>query len=81
VDVIEDGASGLLVPPGDAQALAAGLATLAADPDRRLAMGRRGRGVVLSRFDVEDSLDRYRSLFHELGSRAAGPPPTKGAGA
>jgi glycosyltransferase involved in cell wall biosynthesis len=78
VDVIEDGASGLLVPPGDAQALAGALATLASEPDRRLGMGQRGRQVVLSRFDVEDSIDRYRSLFHELSSRAAGPPAANG---
>jgi glycosyltransferase involved in cell wall biosynthesis len=81
VDVIEDGASGLLVPPGDAQALAGALATLGSDPDRRLAMGRRSREIVLSRFDVEDSVDRYRSLFQELRSRAAGPPPANGGGA
>jgi glycosyltransferase involved in cell wall biosynthesis len=81
VDVIEDGASGLLVLPGDAEALAGALATLASDPGRRLAMGRRGRDVVLSRFDVEDSVDRYRGLFRELSARAAGPPPASGAGA
>jgi glycosyltransferase involved in cell wall biosynthesis len=78
VDVIEDGRSGLLMLPGDAPALAGALLTLASDPARRRAMGMRGRDVAVSRFDVEDSIDRYRSLFHELCPRAAGPRAARG---
>jgi phosphatidyl-myo-inositol alpha-mannosyltransferase len=41
--VLEDGAEGYLVPPKDAAALADALGKLAADPDLRREMGRRGQ--------------------------------------
>jgi len=68
VDVIEEGASGLLVPPRDASALASALRTLVADPERRRQMGRRAREVARDRFDLEDSVSRYVALFRELGA-------------
>jgi glycosyltransferase involved in cell wall biosynthesis len=70
VDVIEDGQSGRLVPPGDADALAAALRELLADPARRAAMGEAARRVAVQRFDVLDSVERYRSLFREVASRS-----------
>ena len=68
VDVIEEGASGLLVPPRDAAALASALRALGADPERRRQMGRRAREVARDRFDLEDSVSRYVALFRELGA-------------
>jgi glycosyltransferase involved in cell wall biosynthesis len=68
VDVIEDGRTGLLVPPADADALAEALEALLADPGRRAALGAGGRARVKERFDVEVSVDRYRALFHELAA-------------
>lgn len=66
VDVIVEGRTGLLVPPGDVDALAAAVASLVADPARREALGTAARAFVGERFDVESSVDRYRALFHEL---------------
>jgi glycosyltransferase involved in cell wall biosynthesis len=63
VDVVEDGRSGLLVPPGDRGALAEGLRALATHADRRAGMGREARRVALARFDERDALDRYRAVF------------------
>jgi glycosyltransferase involved in cell wall biosynthesis len=68
VDVIEEGASGLLVPPRDAAALASALRALVGDPERRRQMGRRAREVARDRFDLEDSVSRYVALFRELGA-------------
>ena len=65
--MIEDGASGLLVPPGDAAALASAMRTLLADPRRRERMGRRAGEIARDRFDLEDSVCRYAALFRELG--------------
>ncbi|SFD81425.1 Glycosyltransferase involved in cell wall bisynthesis [Actinopolyspora alba] len=45
-----DGTTAELVPPGDAEALAAGLGTLLADPSRRAALGEAGRQRVLTRY-------------------------------
>jgi glycosyltransferase involved in cell wall biosynthesis len=68
VDVVDDGRSGLLVPPGGVEPLAAAMAALAGDPARRAAMGREARAVAVSRFDERDVLERYRALFGELSS-------------
>jgi glycosyltransferase involved in cell wall biosynthesis len=72
VDVIEDGVTGLLVPPGDARALEDALEALLSDPGRRGEMGRRARERALRLFDAETSLPRYRTLFHEVARAAAG---------
>ena len=49
LDLVEHGVTGLLVTPGDAGALAAAVAELAASADRRAAMGLAGRLAVLGR--------------------------------
>jgi glycosyltransferase involved in cell wall biosynthesis len=69
VDVIDDGVTGLLAEPGDPVGLAEALAALAADPERRAAMGVAARARVLERFDLEDSVGRYRCLFREVAAR------------
>lgn len=45
-DLIEDGVTGLLVPPGDATALAGALEALQADPGLRARLGGAGRAAV-----------------------------------
>ncbi|MBZ0129771.1 MAG: glycosyltransferase [Rhodobacteraceae bacterium] len=51
-ELVEDGISGFLVPPGDEAALADKLAILLADPARRRAMGKAGRAKVRAAFDI-----------------------------
>jgi glycosyltransferase involved in cell wall biosynthesis len=66
-DVVRDGTDGFLVEVGDTDGLAAHLAELARDPDRRIEMGERGRARVFERYAVDrlvDDVDRlYRSLL------------------
>ena len=52
-EAVEDGESGLLVPPGDPGAFADALEVLLGDPAMRDRYGRRGRTVVEERFDVD----------------------------
>jgi glycosyltransferase involved in cell wall biosynthesis len=52
--------------------LAAALRTLLADPARRADLGAAARAAACSRFDLRDSVDRYRFLFRELGARRPG---------
>jgi len=70
-DVIRDGVDGFLVDPADGDALAARLAELAGDPQRRSEMGAAGRARVLERYAVDrlvDDIDRlYRRLLGERG--------------
>ena len=49
-EVLDDGVGGYLVPPGDGQALAARIATLAADPGLRARMGAHNRRIVATRY-------------------------------
>jgi glycosyltransferase involved in cell wall biosynthesis len=51
-EVVEDGETGFLVPPGDLAALAGKLVRLARDAGLRERMGRAGRERVATRFDV-----------------------------
>ena len=55
--------TGLLVPPGDASALAAGLRRLIADPVRRTRMGTAGRERALERYDEAKVLTRTLDLL------------------
>jgi glycosyltransferase involved in cell wall biosynthesis len=76
-ELVEDGVSGLLVPPGDADALARALAQLVADHAlrRRLGQARRKR-FLAGRFSLdtvaEATLDVYRRVLREHGHAAVG---------
>jgi glycosyltransferase involved in cell wall biosynthesis len=50
LDLVADGETGLLVPPGDATALRSALERLLADPDLRRRLGEAGRERVRERF-------------------------------
>jgi glycosyltransferase involved in cell wall biosynthesis len=56
-EVIEDGHTGLLVPPEDPDALAHALATLRADPAARARLGAAGRAYVTARHGVAAMAD------------------------
>jgi glycosyltransferase involved in cell wall biosynthesis len=68
-DLVVDGATGLLTPPGDDAALAAALAALADDPEKRRRFGS-AAGLRAVRFDVSTMVESYAALFEESGRRA-----------
>jgi glycosyltransferase involved in cell wall biosynthesis len=68
-ELIEDGVSGLLVPPGDEEALTRALLDLLGDPARRASMGRRGQEIAAARFSVERMVASTEDLL--LGLLAA----------
>ena len=57
VEIIEDGVNGVLVPPGDPNALAHVLATLIADPSERHALATTGYAAALERFSLRTMLE------------------------
>lgn len=71
-EVVRDGETGLLVPPGDEAQLAAALVALCADVERRKALGARGRERVLGHFAPHQRAERILGLYHELLQPLAG---------
>jgi glycosyltransferase involved in cell wall biosynthesis len=71
-EVIEDGRTGLLFPPGDEGALAEGLCALAGDRGRARRLGEAARERVEARFDVRRMADIYHRHFLELLRRGPG---------
>jgi glycosyltransferase involved in cell wall biosynthesis len=64
-DIVEDGVTGLLVPPADPVRLAAALAGLGADHDRMVRFGAAARARVRSRFSAEAVLPQLESIYGE----------------
>ncbi|HEX4645960.1 MAG TPA: glycosyltransferase, partial [Verrucomicrobiae bacterium] len=62
-ELIEDGVSGLLVPPGDAPALAAKLELLLGDFKLRQTLATQGRKVIEERFDRRSNVARLKKLL------------------
>ena len=62
-ELVEDGVSGLLVPPGDEAALAAALRRMAERPDERRRLAAEGRRRVASEFDVRRTAEELERLF------------------
>jgi glycosyltransferase involved in cell wall biosynthesis len=65
-EMIRDGETGVLVPPGDASALRAALAALRADPDRRARLGAAAAEDVRARFPRENPARRFEELYAQL---------------
>jgi glycosyltransferase involved in cell wall biosynthesis len=63
-DITHDG-NGILVPPGDAEALAAALAALLADPDRRTRLGAAARETYEARFSPAAFSGALGALYRE----------------
>ena len=70
-EITHDGETGFIVPPGDADALAAALSRLIADADLRLKLGARAVDVVARDFDAECNALRLLELLKQVAKRAA----------
>ena len=64
-DLVEDGATGLLIPPGDAGALAAAVKALLDDPARAGAMGRAGRDRWEKHYSLAPFFERTQTVYDE----------------
>ena len=71
-EMITDGVTGLLVPPHDADALAAGITRLLVDHSFADTIGRAGHDVVHDRFCIELMVDAIQSIYDE-GARTVRP--------
>ncbi len=64
-DLVEHDVNGLLVPPGDEKALAAGIRQLIDDPEKAKIMGQRGRELC-HQFSLESMVDKLDNLYKDL---------------
>jgi len=68
-EVVADGETGLLVPPGEPEPLAEALNVLLRDPDRAEAMGQAGRKRAVSEFGWPAIAAQTADLYAELTTR------------
>lgn len=71
-DIVVDGQTGFLVPDADVAAMADRLAELAADPDRRSAMGRAARSRAEQEYSVATMAQRFTDVYRRLARRPRG---------
>jgi glycosyltransferase involved in cell wall biosynthesis len=69
-EAVDEGRTGLLVPPEDPRALGAAIAELAGDVDRARRMGVAGRARVLAEFSMERMAEAYEALYVEVAPHA-----------
>jgi glycosyltransferase involved in cell wall biosynthesis len=68
-EVVQNGRTGFLVPPKDAQMLARVLRRLILDPDLRRRMGTEGRRRVENAFSFEKEMTAYETLYGSVLAR------------
>jgi glycosyltransferase involved in cell wall biosynthesis len=73
-EVVEDGVTGRLVTPGDAEGLARAALGLIEDATTHEAMGRAARERCTTRFDISAVAPSYLALYRELEDGHAGRP-------
>ncbi len=72
-EIVTDGATGVLVAPGDHRALAAALAGLATDPGRARRLGAAAALDIRARFTPERLLKRTQAIYETLLNRQGEP--------
>jgi glycosyltransferase involved in cell wall biosynthesis len=65
-ELIDDGITGLLVPAGDARAVAAGLERILGDRDLAMRLGGAARRKVERGFSIVGQIDRLVALWSEV---------------
>ncbi len=66
-ELVTHGSSGLLVPPGDPDALTCAIAKVIGNPSRATAMGISGRAQVETAFNLKTEAKRLKTLLDEAG--------------
>jgi len=70
-EVIEDGVSGLLVPPGDARALADAIERVLGDGLLQRRLGREGRQRIVEQFSWRETAVQTLALYQQVRSERA----------
>ncbi len=70
-EVVEDGRTGLLVPPFQPNKLAGALISILGDPVKARLMGERGRQIVEERFHFRNFVQAHERMYRELSEKSA----------
>lgn len=70
-DIIAAGVTGLVVPSGDSNSLAAAVIALIADPVKRQSMGLAGRQMVMERYSSNRMVGELKAVYSRLVERAS----------
>ncbi len=65
-DILIENETGLLVPPGDADALSRAIRQLLADPDQAQAMGAAGRRIAETNYSIEHQIEQLTDLYDSI---------------
>jgi glycosyltransferase involved in cell wall biosynthesis len=65
-EIVEEGVTGILVPPGDAEAMAEAIGALLQDEDRAKQMGLEGRRKIERFYGLRTHLEKIESLYLRL---------------
>ncbi len=65
-EVVEDGITGRIIPPGDADAIAGAVMELLANRELAAVLARRGQAKVESAFTLEKMVGEYETLYQRL---------------
>ena len=71
-EIVCEGVTGLLVPPGDAAALAAALAEMSREPERRVEMGRAARAYAERELGPERHWQALRAAYDRVLEKHGG---------
>jgi glycosyltransferase involved in cell wall biosynthesis len=71
-EVVQDGVTGLLVPPRDPAALACAICLLLENREAAVKLGQAGRQRVTEHFSLEKMVRETERLYLELFRRASG---------
>ena len=64
--IVDDGKTGILVAPRDADGLAAAIRSLLDDPAAAAAMGARARAAVMQRFALDAAAERWSAIYQKV---------------
>ncbi len=68
-ELVQDEVNGLLIPPGDVDALCDAINRLARDPALRRQLGEAGRRTIEERFSLQRAVEQYAAVYRELLGR------------
>ncbi len=75
-ELVIDGETGLLGPPGDVSALTAAIRSMIRQPDLRVACGRAGRARIEQHFQIEQTIQPLVKLFERASPGKLSASPT-----